>query len=327
MKVIKSREICLMGGLGNQLFQFAFGRCISNFGAYQLVLDSSHASARKSLDGLPEICEVLGTDLFRVRERRLDRFSSKFRNLAIRSSGSISLSANVERAISRLTLEVGINIKSVSNDSRFRVLLANSLGYSKKLEAETSKNAYYIGYAQTRKYFAKIALEDVQTREICQRFVETAGQKWVKLAPDDCAIIHLRRGDYKHSKFGLLSNDYYRRALDLTTRKENIRKIYAISDGEYGELKEDLKNISSDIEFIPSRRLRSAEVLGLMSQFRIIIGANSSLSWWASALGGIAKKNIAAFPASWFEGIPSPKDLFLPEWTIIEGENWKNEFN
>lgn len=320
-----SKEICLMGGLGNQLFQFAFGRFISRYGVDNLVFDVSHPSARRNREETPYICAVMGLDKFDLRNRKFNQISTKFRNLAIRSTTNDSIRAKVVRGITKPIVQFSLSTSSGSSESHLALALANDLGYIDKDPSTFMRSTYFIGYFQTGRYFSKIVAEDVETREIWRRFVTNSYDKWIGLEPEKSAILHFRRGDYKNSKFGLLSSTYYRSALRKAEQNREISRIYAISDESSKELMLEIKKISNRIDFIETSELTPDAVLGLISQFGVVIGANSSLSWWASALGGLHQDNLAIFPKQWFQKFATPRDLLLPHWITVDGDIWKGD--
>jgi len=323
MKNKFSKEICLMGGLGNQLFQFAYGRYISRYGLDDLILDTSHSSTRKSKGHLPDICEVLGMETFYIKNRSFGKIGSKARNLAIRSSTNNLFRARVGRAVSRQVLGFSLNHSSNFTRGRIELNLAKDLGDDKEELTISNKNVYFIGYCQTEKYFSKILSEDELMKKKWSEFVLRSSDRWKNLAPRESAILHIRRGDYKSSNFGVLSAEYYRSALDLAKKTKGFSRIYAVSDESSRELSGELKEISKDIEFIESADLGPASVLGLIAQFKVIVGANSSLSWWAAALGGIVQESRVIFPQPWFQKTASPRNLLLPKWVTVGGDIWK----
>jgi len=318
-----SKEICLMGGLGNQLFQFAYGRFISRYGLDNLILDTSHSSARKSGGYLPDICEVLGMQTFYIKSRSFGRIGARARNLAIRSSTNNLFRAKVGRAVSKPILEFSLNHSSNVSGGRFELSLAKDLGYDLVDPIFLDNDEYFIGYCQTEKYFSKILREDELMKKIWSEFVLCSSDRWKDLAPRESAVLHVRRGDYKTLKFGVLSAQYYRRALNLAEKTTEFSRIYVVSDESSRDLIEELNKVSKDIKFIESADLSPASVLGLIAQFKVIVGANSSLSWWAAALGGIVHESCAIFPRPWFQDTASPRNLLLPKWATVDGDIWK----
>lgn len=316
----KTREVCLMGGLGNQLFQFAFGRVITNFGHDNLVLDTSHDSLRRGIHGLPEIAEIIGSMNVTFLNSTFNPLSEKLRNYSIRVSSRGLSGKNLCSNISKKALEVSINGVLTKGIRRKRVVLADGLEDLSKFETHSPECMYIIGYFQTEKYFSKICIEDPVTIRILREFALDSSSRWRHLMPSTSAILHLRRGDYRNSSFGVLSSDYYRSALEAISKVTKVQKIYAVSDENDSLLIQDLGKINSNIEFIKTHDLTSSEVLGLLAQFKIIVGANSSLSWWSAAIGGLIQKNIVAFPKQWFRSGHFGTSLMLPNWIQVGGE-------
>ena len=315
-----TKEICLMGGLGNQLFQFAFGRVITDFGHDNLVLDTSHDSLRRNTGGLPEIAEIIGSTNVTFLNSTFNPLSEKLRNYSIRLSSRGSIGKNVYSDIAKKSLEISINGILTKGNRRKRVVLADGLEGIGKSETYSLEDVYFIGYFQTQRYFSKIRIEDPGTIRILGKFALDASSRWRHLMPSTSAILHLRRGDYRTSSFGVLSTDYYRAALNAVSKVTKLQKIYAVSDENNPLLIQDLVKISSDIEFVRTHDLTSSEVLGLLAQFKVIVGANSSLSWWAAAIGGLVQENFVVFPKQWFRSGHFGASLMLPNWIQVGGE-------
>jgi hypothetical protein len=166
-------------------------------------------------------------------------------------------------------------------------------------------------------------LNDSKTRSEFLNFVELGRNKWQHLSPGNSVIVHVRRKDYKETPFGLLSNNYYLDALTQASDLSNQGRVFAISDEELSDLKEFLKPISNQIEIIDTKEMSSADILSLISSFKFIVGANSTLSWWAASLGGLVENNMVWFPDPWFKSGRTPRHLFARNWNLVTGNLWE----
>jgi hypothetical protein len=174
------------------------------------------------------------------------------------------------------------------------------------------------GYFQSDKYFRDIS------GEICALFVlpepiraEVTAKHAAILTPAllaDAVVVHVRRTDYVASTtvHGILIGDYYDRAV-AEARKYSSGPLLIFSD--------DLawcraQPVFSGAIFVDEPTDYMA--LYLMSQYRHIVIANSTFSWWAAYMGPQPKTVIA--PSRWF-GPSGPKDvqdLYLDHWHLVD---------
>lgn len=312
-----------MGGLGNQLFQFCYGRYLSRYGALDLILDYAHPSVRKSDRNLPDLFDIVQSKNITYDIYELESESKRLLNLAIRVSSKNSTFAKISRIPVKLALEYLLSKAHGQKKEKIQVYLANGIGGESENSKSVIQNVYAVGYFQTRHYFTKLVEQDQTIVKKFTTFVRSKQERWNEFSPNNSALMHLRRGDYLTSNFGNLSLEYYRSALEVVKAKYGISSFYVISDDESIYPLSGLNELSPDIHFISSKNLTAAQVLGLMAQFKILIGANSSLSWWGAALGGIANNTIGIFPEPWFTNSNSPNNLIMETWHTIHGDIWK----
>lgn len=271
--------IKLLGGLGNQMFQYAIGRQLSNIYDAKLFLDLSFL-----LDKTPK-------ENFTFRNFELSEFNIKAEyklNFEFDYLYNNSLISKVRRKISR------INLISES-DMRFNpsVLLAG-------------KNIYLDGYWQCEKYFDSIRTELLNEFSLKQNFLERLFENKLIFETKDLieksnsVSIHFRRGDYIsnnliNSIHGTCSNEYYQNAIKYIKNKIPSTQFFLFSDEP-----EWLLTNQFDFPYhIVSTRNCHFD-LYLMSLCKHNIIANSSFSWWGAWLNKNREK-IVVSPKRWFE--------------------------
>ena len=127
--------------------------------------------------------------------------------------------------------------------------------------------------------------------------------------------VHVRRGDYlRTNQMAILGKEYYEPAIDLARAEVGDVPVVVFSDSP------DLARLvvpRADL-FIGSPELPTpGDNLMLMSRAHFLIGANSSMSWWAAFLRDQSLPN-PVLPRTWFTNPSrSTKDLFLPGWTLV----------
>jgi len=290
--------ITLKGGLGNQLFQYAFGRRIAlerneqlYFNINPLVSNSDQATPRDfKLERLPNTIiadeEVAATfnDIY-YGERRAKIISDE----------------NTPKE----------NISSIINDPKVKAILID-------------------GYFQDEFYFEPY--KDF-IRDEFKSFLDTYYQNSTlinNLLPmnQETVSIHLRRTDYlepeKMAVHGICDVDYYKKAIEIINSKLTNPYFYLFSDDPQeadklfdGMLSEKI-NVSGLLAQVPSKDNDLIE-LALMSRCKNFILANSSFSWWGSYLSDADPKLVIA-PTSWLlsEELKSRgEDIALPTWIRV----------
>lgn len=322
-KLTKKLTVNLMGGLGNQLFQFTFGKVLQNLYQCELFFDISHPSLRTNLEGFPDICELGFLDRKQLVRQSQGVLLSKLRNLAIRVSTKDGFSERIQREVTRRILSAFLSSNFPLLGAIPRVFISNNVGFCTYNLNLAGKDEYIIGYFQSSRFFDTMILNDLETRQMFEDFVYKARKRWESLNPEQGVIMHIRRQDYTDSSFGLLSQSYYLECLKQALSVSKKQKAYVVSDETPDALVQFLMPMADRVEIIETQDMTSMEVLGLICSFGHIIGANSTLSWWAASLGSLSKENRAWFPNPWFKTGITPRNLFRLEWTLVSGNIWE----
>lgn len=130
---------------------------------------------------------------------------------------------------------------------------------------------------------------------------------------DSTGFIHIRRGDYlKYSHFYIQPVEYYKKAVELITKKNPTCKFYIVSDDiTWVKTEPFFKN---DIFVIYEGN--ELETLALMSlSTAAAICANSTFSWWGAFLGAYEKRNPIICPKN-FVKLPMCENIYPEEWII-----------
>lgn len=284
-----------MGGLGNQMFQYAAGRRLALLHNAQLKLDIAHLNdprcntprdyALKHLSINAEIATTVETNSLRRKgEGQVQRLFS----LGLCSSAR-------KRALSRDYREPHFHF-----DPHFLV---------------ATDDCYLDGYWQSEKYFADI--KDIIHSEFRVIYpLRGRNQELAELIrATESFSLHVRRGDYVSnpttSKYhGICGLKYYELAIELIVEKMTQPRAFIFSDDpEWAKM--NLK-FSFPTTFICHNGSCCYEDLRLMSLCRHNIIANSSFSWWGAWLNGNSDKIVVA-PARWFNNTEIDINDLLPE--------------
>ena len=270
----------LKGGLGNQLFQYAFGRRLSLLRQEELVLD---------LDGLK-------ADTVTKREYALEPFKLSEKIKTVNSGHKVSLLSVLKK----------------------KILKQYNIGYNPKLLH--SKDTYLEGFFQSYKYLDPIRgvlLEEVSLVESIDSKYQSLLSK---IAECNAVSVHIRRGDYvndaktklAHYTFGL---EYYQKAFEIIFKKIDSPVFFVFSDDI--EWAKDNLSLGTEAVFVSNPEIKDYEELIIMSRCKNNIIANSSFSFWATWLNQNADKVVIA-PKKWNNLYNKAyKDLLPDNWLKI----------
>lgn len=275
--------IRLMGGLGNQMFQYAAARSLAERQHSKLALDLSWFDQDFDVESTARKYEL---DCF-----RLDQSTQKF----------------AKGLIGRLTNKFSQSY----NEPHFH--------YDENFFSLAS-NATLSGYFQSEKYFSEIRprlLADFHW----VRQAEGINKDLVKNLEEDTksVSVHVRRGDYVTNAaaaktHGLAGVAYYRKAVELISKDIPQPNLYVFSD-DPDWCKKHLTFKQPTIYI--AHNTDGAEDLRLMRLCRHNVIANSSFSWWGAWLNENPDKQVIA-PQAWFANAEhSTKDLIPSSWRQI----------
>ena len=280
------------GGLGNQLFQYAFGTQLANHCGTELVLDLS------SYDGKPEHGYLL------------DRFSIGARELRRDERNRVPGRYRVGKRTLLQTFSFGGN--------ELRRLRERPFGFAEKYMLARD-NSYLVGYWQSECFFRDV------TAKIRNQF-----RPAVVLSPKSERIrdrmlnsssiaIHLRRGDYITTQpmaARNLSLSYYRECVLKQLEHRSDSEVYVFSN-DIPWCRDNLK-LPCPIHFIEHTNNNTAyEDMWLMTAAECLVIANSTFSWWGAYLAERHERKVYA-PTSWFH--PNTMDdrfLNCDDWIPI----------
>lgn len=280
----------VVGGLGNQLFQYALGRRLALDRNVALTLDlgwfASQNKRKFSLDKYKIIAGVASEgDILRVR--------------------NFSRSAVLNKAFKFLE-------RSMPYWKRREVIEESSLFYDRNI-LNAPKNCMLFGYWQSEKYFDTVGnflREELVTDIPMELFPLVNEMSW-----GDSVSVHIRRGDYvtENSNHLVCPIDYYTKSIELIAQKIQSPRFYVFSDDNDWVL----ENFRMDYPFkIVEPKWSDVINLHLMSCCHHHVNANSSFSWWGAWLGE-AKDSIVIVPKRWFIDRPFPKDRVPDRWIRI----------
>lgn len=281
------------GGLGNQMFQYAFMEALKSKGRD---VRASLGFYNKHSEAMPfSLCTVFPEiELEYVSDSEFDLIDRKWKDMK----------------------EKGIE-KSFFNNCSERFFWVENIAEEPGTyhpEVFLTKNCTFVGYWQTEKYF-----KDIRTNLIKKFRFETnrsALKDFAEKLSDEAYVsVHVRRGDYltyADSYMGICTQGYYQKAIAYIKSKERNTKFIFFSD--------DMDWVKKNI-YISEAIYCERQMFGdyedwfdmyLMTICRHNILANSSFSWWGAWLNQNEEKIVIA-PDRWLLYSDTP-DVWCNGW-------------
>lgn len=303
------KVLILAGGLGNQLFQFAFS--LSQGNQQNVIVEHNLLHNSKNPQGDPELYDYLLPQNFTCKKKmpKIPGFS-RISNLLIRFSAKHKLKFN-----ERLVLLAASVLASFLFSLRYRTLIfcraASDVGY---FESRVFQNQVTIGYFQTYKWLESNldALDFMRKMQLVNNFENLF--QYEKLSEEELPLcVHVRLGDYLNEpKIGILSAEYYKEAIHIQFTKFDYKKIWLFSNDPEQAIGVIPPEFESRVRVIESN-LSSAQTLEVMRLCSGYVIANSSFSWWGAFLSK-NKEPIVVCPQKWFKISQDPSFITPPTW-------------
>jgi hypothetical protein len=293
-------EVELSGGLGNQLFQYSFGKFMEI--KFEIKVDyvndyeNIHKTQHKSL-----------ISDFNLKNKIKEKKS-------IKSKTHLNL-IRVHRYSNRK-----IKLYSVMNLYFLKNYQSKVIGYDKNITQQL-RSRFIRGHFQSLIY-ADVSKESLAVELVINKPSDCYLRLKKEIETDRPIIIHIRRGDYvENSKsIGLLSLEYYNTAIRemLNYLPNSIFWVFSDDEIECEKLLAKLL-INPKKRIYPNSSLKESETLLLMSSGAGLILSNSTFSWWA----GYLNNKIVMVPNKWFRTMTDPEQLIPENWIKIQSY-WTN---
>lgn len=284
----------LMGGLGNQMFQYAAGRCLSLRHGTVLKLDLSFLEG----DQAGNCSRAFELDHFSITAEK----ASHLEICSMNGMGGTKQWAAASWIIQKI---MGT---SVYREKWFH-FDPNVLSLP--------DNVYLDGYWQTERYFSDF--REIIRKEFTVNTAQTVENRAIsdEIQEVNSVSLHVRRGDYVMNEkiravHGFCDLAYYHRAEDRVARTIKNPHFFVFSDDP--EWVADHIKLHHPARYISHNGSMAHEDLRLMSCCRNHVIANSSFSWWAAWLSRTPDKLVIA-PDRWFNDPSVDTDnLIPPDW-------------
>ena len=303
--------IRLIGGLGNQMFQYALGKALALKNDTKLILDLTLLEDHSSMDQ-SVVHRNFDLDIFSVNfdfasTQMIEYFNGKNRKTYF------------GKAFNRIRNILTKNRLIIEKDRFYNPQISNLIG-SKCLVGSWQSPNYFESFRETllKEFTFKAEYINLTSFSFYQDQIKTS---------INTVGLHVRRGDYVTNRYynellGVLPKSFYTEAIELLKKKFKKMSIFVFSD--------DIKWCEQNLEFefitifIANEKSKKgvASDMKLMSLCEHQIISNSSFAWWAAWLNKNDNKKVIA-PKSWVNSkhLNDPqvhaKDIIPDSWIQI----------
>ena len=277
------------GGLGNQMFQYAFGYAMAMRGKnvkYSTGFYRRHTEMRQF-----ELARVFPhLNIPQISDKEFEDRENIWENL---------------KKSNEYYAEV---------DYREKKLFYIEKGHSEfDDDVWNYDDCVYVGYWQSEKYFADIANQIKYLYSF--RIKESALLELSNTINNRFYGVHIRRGDYLNSVHEVCDIDYYISAMNYIKESDSNARFIFFSD--------DSKWINEQ-SFVTEKDIIQSDIgyghycdwydMFLMTKCKGNIISNSSFSWWGAWLA--ENDGIVIAPSRWYKYDAAP-DIYLNGWVLI----------
>lgn len=274
--------IALLGGLGNQMFQYAFGFSLMEKYGVDVKYSTAYLSGG-------------------IKKYRLGIFG-----------GMNVLLLEQESFKNRLTYRILNKLGNERLHSLFNYRIQQGMDL---VDVKPKNNMKYIGYWQNEEYFKEFK-GAIKSKFVLNVSLSDEYYAYLdKIENESTSVaVHFRKGDYLQHQdvYTQCSNNYYSNAIEYIESRTINAKYFVFSD-DIESAKINWPGDSSRTVFVKNTKA-DYEDLFLMSKCNHNIIANSTFSWWGAYLGPENDRIICA-PRKFF----IKRQTFYPrQWITFE---------
>ena len=290
----------LVGGLGNQMFQYAFAYALSKKLNIETKLDLSWFEEVKTHQNVT------------ARAFELNVFNIDYE--AATKEDLSKVIRTVKRTKAQRFLYNVFKIKKYRQIGNCFVEM--TMGEFNKKLLSSLDYFYYDGYFQHEKYFKDIREELLKVFSLNIPVDEQNQGVLDEILKTDSVSLHVRRGDYVTLEcakdfHGTCSIEYYQKAIEYIAKKVKDPHFFLFSD--------DIPWVAANLKLeypctiVDFNQDKSWMDLELMKNCKHNIIANSSFSWWGAWLNQNTQKIVVA-PRQWTAKKVKKCEIIPPEW-------------
>ena len=278
--------IYMHGGLGTQLYQFAFGKALSKKLNCKLIIDKSYYDQKNNQ--FPET--------FRLENFNIDsevKFVSGTFKFRIQSLNFIKKIFG-NKCSFKFLLNFLFNIK-IDN-----IFIENFLEADLEILNNSKVNSAYHGYWEHLNFFDNIkndVVTNLSQKNLDFKKIENFQNKFLM---KNSLAIHFSDTRLWPNLFEELDDKYYIDGIKHFENLSGIDNIHVfVQNKEYAYNRLSKININSKLVYISDFDFTTMEEFYILRKFKNYIISRSTFGWWASYLSTYENKNIVA-PNNWW---------------------------
>lgn len=291
--------IRIFAGLGNQLFQYAFGRALSIQRGIEVKYDIPFDPFWKK----------------NTRPYELDIFS-----ISIPKASALEKMKQTKGLHTKIGAKIHSLVAQTIHTERTTIHYVHENDLNSLALENIPNNAYLIGFWQNASILTPIRstlLKELSFPDLPNvAYLESLANQ---ISKTTSVSIHIRRGDYlSNPSFGLCEMPYYLQAIDYVQHQLEECTFFIFSDSlEWA--KAQFRDMKVNTVVVDTSKFQDYIDMQLMSLCQHHIIANSSFSWWGAWLNQKPDKMVIA-PEPWFDSGASEnhvKEILPEEWVKL----------
>lgn len=300
------RIVNIIGGLGNQMFQYAFAVALQEKWKEEVKADTHHYHYIFS--------KTFHGNNFYHNGFEIDKI---FQNAKLKVASPWDI---MKISYYIPNFKISRVVRKLMPVRKSEYIQPAKQAYCFEPEAMESNARYFEGYWMAYKYF-DACREKIQEVYSFPQLTTKENKEYAEmLSKDNSVTVHVRRGDYV--KLGAFANictlDYYKMAIAIARQQIEQPEFFVFSNDQEWCV-ENLEDAFGDatVHFVNNNKgSESYRDMQLMSMARCNIMANSSFSWWGAFLNTRTDQIVIA-PSKWMNDRDC-SNLYSDEWIKVE---------
>lgn len=289
-------QVQLLGGLGNQMFQYAAGRALADRTGSEVVLDVSEFATYT-----------------------LRRYELGTMHVRAQVTPAVPAPAAAPAAAGPLVRKARSLMRRIFPRREPGTVLYRERSFAFDPQAGQQNPPVRLeGYWQSEKYFSDAAAAIRRDFTLAGE-PDAANRAVLDRMQGTCAVsLHVRRGDYVTNPtaaafHGSCSPEYYRQAVDHIAQRSGPLTLFVFSDDQ-DWVRQNMQFAHPTVHVDCNPPERGVWDMHLMKHCSHHVVANSSFSWWGAWLNPSPGKIVAA-PRRWFtDPAIDTSDLIPASW-------------
>ena len=264
----KKNIVYLSGGLGNQMFQYAFAKSLQS--NYNIKFEINTTFYKRTFkDQTP-------------REIGLNLFNLKFKDCR-------------DNILQRISLKIKEKLSKIILSDNSTYYNENNVNHKNFNNLILKNRNYFRGYWQNSNYFESIKNDLKIDFSLNHNLKNLDSNTFKKITLTNSVCVHVKRKDYLGTDLEVVDVNYYRNAF------KKLKSKFKSLDLNFFIFSDDINWCNENLTFLPNSKFCSFSMINdfhLMSLCKNFIISNSTFSWWAAYLSN-NKNKIVIIPSKW----------------------------